>query len=226
MALALLAGPALAQTPPAVAPQNPSPAAPLEVPAAPPATPPATAPESAPAAPPAAPAPPPTATPAPPADQGHAAFEGQQQELTAVPVITKTGSASWDEGFDTIVTTLKDIEGEMKRLGLTPAGDAFVVYTQSDDAGFEFEAQIPFSGATTAKPEKDVQLSASFAGKTMKFHHSGAFSNMDGTYEQIANYLDARNIVTLDTLYIEQYRTDPRTTAPDRLEVDILVPVK
>ncbi len=168
---------------------------------------------------------PPTATPAPDG-HGQTVFGGEGAVLSPVPVLTRAGTSSWDEGYDSIVAALKVIAAEMTRLGLTQAGEVMVVYTQSDDAGFEFEAQIPFSGATTARPQNNVKLGASFNGKALRFQHKGSFADMDDTYEQIANFLDARNITALDNLYIEQYRTDPRTTPPDQLLVDILVPVR
>ncbi|MEP9369041.1 GyrI-like domain-containing protein [Xanthobacter sp. VNH20] len=153
------------------------------------------------------------------------AFTGEETQLATIPVLTKSGSASWDTGFDTIVATLKDITAEMNRMGLKRAGDVFIVYNSSDDAGFEFEAQVPFTGATTQKPQGEVKLGASFAGKAFKFTHRGSFADMDDTYEAIANFLDAKNVAAQD-LYIEQYRTDPQSTAPDSLVVDIFVPVR
>ncbi len=152
-------------------------------------------------------------------------FTGEGIVMSPVPVLAKTGSSSWDEGYDSIVGSLRAIQAEMEKLGLTQAGQVFVVYTQSDDAGFEYEAQIPFSGATTDTPGNGVKLAASFNGKALKFMHKGSFADMDDTYEQIANYLDARSVTALD-FYIEQYHTDPRTTAPDQLLLDILVPVR
>ncbi|WP_341991197.1 GyrI-like domain-containing protein [Azorhizobium sp. AG788] len=152
-------------------------------------------------------------------------FTGEGIVMTPVPVLSKSGSSSWDEGYDSIVGSLKAIQVEMDKLGLTQAGQVFVVYTQSDDAGFEYEAQIPFSGATSDKPGNNVRLAASFNGKALKFMHKGSFADMDDTYEQIANYLDARNVTALE-FYIEQYHTDPRTTPPDQLLLDILVPVR
>jgi hypothetical protein len=68
-----------------------------------------------------------------------------------------------------------------------------------------------------------MKLGGSYAGKVLKFTHSGSFADMDNTYEQIANYLDEKN-VNADELYVERYRTDLVTTAPDALKIDILVP--
>ena len=145
--------------------------------------------------------------------------------LAPVPVLTKKGSASWEAGFDIIVQTLKAVTAEMTRLGLKRSGDVTILYTASDDAGFEFEAQIPFEGATTEKPRDGVMLGASFAGKALKFTHKGTFADMDVTYEAIANTLDVKNLEAQDS-YLEIYRTDPMVTPPDALEVDIYVPLR
>ncbi|MFG1343646.1 GyrI-like domain-containing protein [Xanthobacter autotrophicus DSM 431] len=195
-----------------------------------PATPPAAGtPPASPAAPP--PTPQPAQTPIDPkavetvpvAPSGRS-LNPQEITLSPVPVLTLGGHATWEEAYDKLVAGLKQADAELKRLGLTRSGDAFVAYTSSDDLGFDYEVQLPFSGTTTQKPQGDMKLGASFAGKVMRFTHAGSFADMDNTYEQIANYLDEKN-VEQNTLYIEQYRTDLTTASPEALEIDILVPL-
>lgn len=165
-------------------------------------------------------------TQTPPAAPGEAEpFVAQEMTLSPLPVVTKPGNAAWDEGFDKITATMRDVLTELSRLGLERAGDMFVVYTQSDDAGFDYEVQVPFSGVTTGKPMGDMSLGGSYSGKVLRFVHTGAFADMDNTYEQIANYLDSKNLEA-DNTYIEQYRTDPLTTPPDQLTIDILIPLR
>jgi effector-binding domain-containing protein len=48
---------------------------------------------------------------------------------------------------------------------------------------------------------------------------------MDTTYDAITNFLDEKQLDAKD-LFIEQYVTDPVTTAPDKLVVEVYVPVK
>ncbi len=153
-----------------------------------------------------------------------AAFIPEELTLAPVPVLALSGHATWEEAYDKLVATMKALDKELSRLGLARAGDAMVVYTASDDLGFDFEAQLPFSGTTTQKPDGSMKLGGSYAGKVLQFSHSGSFADMDNTYEQIANYLDEKNI-TADELYVERYRTDLAATAPDALKIDILVPV-
>ncbi|MEW6257838.1 MAG: GyrI-like domain-containing protein [Pseudomonadota bacterium] len=150
---------------------------------------------------------------------------GEPVVLNPMPVLTKAGTSSWDEGFDTIVATVDAILAEMNRIGLKRAGEVMIAYTQSDEAGFEFEAQVPFSGDSAEKPREGVKMGASYSGRVMKFHHSGSFADMDTTYEGVANYLDSRNIEGQD-FYIERYLTDPTSASPEALEVDIFVPLR
>lgn len=159
-----------------------------------------------------------------PVGPGGERFTGHEEVLASVPVLTLSGSGKWDDAYDILVAAIKALDAEVSRLGLKRAGDVFVVYGESGDDDFKYEVQMPFSGVTTKKPSGGMTLGASYAGKVMRFTHSGAFTDMDNTYEMIANYLDEKNINAGD-LYMEQYRTDLATSAPDKLKIDILVPV-
>lgn len=150
---------------------------------------------------------------------------GDPMEMVPVPVLQKKATSSWDDAFPTIVETLKAVDAELARLKLKPTGAPYVIYTLTDDAGFEFEAAVPFEGATVEKPHDGMEFSASPGGKALRFTHRGPYDAMDPTYEQIANMLDAKDLEAQD-LYIEEYRSDPRTTDQDNLVIDIWVPLK
>ncbi|WP_428031837.1 GyrI-like domain-containing protein [Ancylobacter sp.] len=150
---------------------------------------------------------------------------GEPATLQPVPVLMKKAHAGWDDAFKTIVATLGEIDAEMARLKLKPNGASFIIYTATDDLGFDFEAAVPFEGATVEKPQNGMEFSASPAGKALRFTHRGPYDAMDPTYEQIANLLDAKDLEAQD-LYVEEYRSDPRTTPEDNLVIDIWVPLK
>jgi effector-binding domain-containing protein len=48
---------------------------------------------------------------------------------------------------------------------------------------------------------------------------------MDTTYEAITNFIDDHGIEAQD-MFVEQYTTDPPVSTPDRLVIDIYVPIK
>ncbi|MCK0197537.1 GyrI-like domain-containing protein [Ancylobacter sp. 6x-1] len=150
---------------------------------------------------------------------------GELVQMQPKPVLTVKGQSSWDDGFQTIVKAVTAVDAELARLKLKPLGAPLVVYTGTDDAGFDYEVAMPFAGATTEKPGEGFAFSASPAGKALRFTHRGSYDAMDPTYEQIANLLDAKDLEAQD-LYVEEYRSDPRTSSPDDLVIDIFVPLK
>jgi effector-binding domain-containing protein len=194
-----------AETPPSAA--SPAPA---QAPAAP-----------APAAPPAADAPP----PAPTAPNVRAADPfGEEQTLTARKVVTLGGSANWDSAFETLVGSLKTLSAFIEKQGIKRAGPVLIVYTSTDDTGFTYQAEIPVD-QEPKNLAKGMAIGASPEGRTLKFVHRGSYDNMDNTYEAITNHLDERKLEAKDT-FIEEYVTDPLTTAEDKLVINVFVPLK
>ena len=192
--------------------------------------------ESAPAAGPPAAAAPAPATPAaeerpagapaaggPPATQAADPF-GVEVDLKGRKVVIAKGSANWDSAFDTLLDSLKALTTALDKQGIKPAGNPMIVYTSTDDNGFTFLAQIPVDQEPTNLP-KDMSVGTSFEGKALKFVHHGSYDNMDNTYEAITNHLDEKKLEAKDT-FIEEYVTDPLTTAEDKLVINVFVPLK
>lgn len=194
-----------AQAPPAAATPAPAPA-----PAAP-----------APAAPPAAEAPP--AAPSAPNVRAADPF-GEEQTLTARKVVMLGGSANWDSAFETLVGSLKTLSAFIEKQGIRPAGPVLIVYTSTDDTGFTYQAEIPVD-QEPKNLAKGMSVGTSPEGRTLKFVHRGSYDNMDNTYEAITNHLDERKLEARDT-FIEEYVTDPLTTAEDKLVINVFVPLK
>jgi effector-binding domain-containing protein len=231
LATAQTASPPASTVPPAATPAPtdstaaPAPSATTPAPATPA---PAASDSATPATPPAA-APPPAAaqTPAtPPADQKAQAAEpfGEEVTLTAKKVLSLRGTSNWESAFDNIVESIKTLTTFLKKQGVTPAGPTLIVYTSTDDAGFSFLAEIPVD-KDIKDVGKDMSMSQSPDGKSLKFVHHGSYDNMDNTYEAITNYLDDKKLEAKDT-FIEEYVTDPLTTAEDKLVINVFVPLK
>jgi effector-binding domain-containing protein len=203
------AKPAQPAAPAAETPSSAASPAPAQAPAAP-----------APAAPPAAEAPP---VPAAPNVRAADPF-GEEQTLTARKVVTLGGSANWDSAFETLVGSLKTLSAFIEKQGIKRAGPVLIVYTSTDDTGFTYQAEIPVD-QEPKNLAKGMAIGASPEGRTLKFVHRGSYDNMDNTYEAITNHLDEKKLEAKDT-FIEEYVTDPLTTAEDKLVINVFVPLK
>jgi effector-binding domain-containing protein len=190
-----------------------------------------------------APAPPPVVQPVPPApeptpqpvpqpappvatDPVQPAPEfGLEVQLVARPMLFMRGTATWDGAWPTLVGAFRKVSTYIGKNSLAADGAPFVIYTQTDDNGFEFQAAIPIKAEPRTRPRGEVQYGLSPAGKALRFAHEGSYAEMDQLYEAIANYLDERQLESRE-LFIEEYAKDPLTTPEGELRVFIFVPLK
>ncbi len=217
------------------APAQPAPAPAMPAPAAPspdqPAPPPATAAQPAPATPapgaPASSAPAQTTArttlfpnPGDPTDVG----EGV---LTAKPSVTITGTSNWEDAFTNLKTTFAKLEDELKKAGITPTGRPLTIFVHTDDDGFRYEAMIPIAQVPEGKTEltPEIKFGRTPEGKAFRFVHKDAYDEIDGTYETITAYLDAKDIEAKDA-FIEEYVSDFTDGQDTNFEVNIYVQPK
>ncbi len=170
------------------------------------------------------PAAPPPAAAANPAPVQTADPFGQETTLEARKVVMVKGTANWDSAFDTLIDAFKALNTLLDKQGIKHAGNSMIVYTSTDDTGFTFVAEIPVEQDPKNLP-KDMSIGKSPEGKALKFVHRGSYDNMDNTYEAITNHLDDKKLEAKDT-FIEEYLTDPLTTAEDKLVINVFVPLK
>jgi effector-binding domain-containing protein len=212
----------LAQSPTPGPGASPPPAESTKPDAAPAAGP--AAPSATPAAPPAAaetPTTPPAAAPAP--VQTADPF-GEQITLEPKTVVVLKSTANWDSAFDALIESFKSLSALLEKQGIKPAGNPMIVYTATDDTGFSYLAEIPVD-QTPKNLTKDMSMGKSPDGRALKFVHRGSYDNMDNTYEAITNHLDDKKLEAKDT-FVEEYTTDPLTTAEDKLVINVYVPLK
>ncbi|ABD05069.1 transcription activator, effector binding [Rhodopseudomonas palustris HaA2] len=225
-ALMLVTAAASAQTETKPADPAPPPAATTPAPEAAPA----------PATPAPAPAPPATETPAPPPPAAEApavppvskvqSADPFGEEITLEPktaVILK-GKANWDNAFESLIEAFKSVTALLAKQGIKSNGNPMIVYTSTDDNGFTFQAEIPVPEAPKNLPQT-MSMGTTPDGKALKFVHRGSYDNMDNTYEAITNHLDEKKLEAKDT-FVEEYTTDPLTTAEDKLVINVYVPMK
>jgi effector-binding domain-containing protein len=240
--LAFVPALALAQTPPAPA----APPAAVEAPAPAPVTPPAPsndqpAPQAQVPSPTPAPQAETPATPAPaqsapaPVTAGRSTLVPNPGDptnvdegvLVAKPTVVLQGTSTWDEGFTNLKNAFAKIETELKKAGIAPTGRPLTVFVHTDDAGFRYEAMIPIAQAPEGKSEltPEIKFGKTPEGKSFRFIHEDAYDEIDGTYETITAYLDAKDIVSKD-VFIEEYVTDLTDAQDTNLKVNIYVQPK
>jgi effector-binding domain-containing protein len=213
LALVLAVGQAVAQTTPPPAAQ-PAPAQPPQ----PAPTPPAPSEQMPPAAPPVG------SMGAPSPLQPGDAF-GQEVTLPDRTIVYLKGHTNWDTAFDTLIDSFKSLNAYLDKQGIKSDGLPMTIYTQTDDTGFQFEAAMPVAEAPKDPPKGDIAVGKAPVGKALKFVHRGSYDAMDSTYEAITNYLDDKQLEAKDLL-IEEYTTNPVTSNPDTLVINVFVPVK
>jgi effector-binding domain-containing protein len=162
-----------------------------------------------------------------PAQQGKANVDpfGEPITLPERTIVYLKGSANWDSAFETLVDAFKSVYGYLDKEGIKPAGPALTIYTQTDDAGFEYQAAVPIAAPPKVPPQGDLMLGPAPSGKALKFVHRGSYEDMDTVYEAITNHLDVQHIEAKD-IFIEEYQTDPTKTPEEQLVIHILVPTK
>jgi effector-binding domain-containing protein len=150
---------------------------------------------------------------------------GEQVTLPERTIIYLKGYSKWDSAFETLVDAFKSLQEYLDKQDVKAAGAAITIYTQTDDAGFSFQAALPVAQAPKDPPKGDIAVGQAPSGKALKFVHRGSYDAMDSTYEAITNYLDDKQMEAKD-LFIEEYATDPVKTDPNKLVVNVFVPVK
>jgi effector-binding domain-containing protein len=158
-------------------------------------------------------------------ESGESAEFGVEITLPEKTIVFLTGSGNWDTAYETVVDAFKTIHEFVDKRRLKPDGDAMMIYTGADDAGFTFKAAIPVMGPFENPPKGDIGVGPSPSGKAYKFIHRGAYDGMENLYEAITNFFDEKNIQPGD-LFIERYVTDPRTTPEDELVIEVIFPVQ
>ena len=171
------------------------------------------------------PAAPPKLDPASPSPLQPGDAFGAEVMLPQRTIIYLKGHTNWDAAFDTLVDAFKSLNEYLDKQGIKSNGPAMTIYTETDDTGFSFEAAMPVAVAPQNPPKGDIAVGQAPSGKALKFVHRGSYDAMDSTYEAITNYLDDKRLEAKD-LFIEEYASDPVTTNPDRLVINVFVPVK
>jgi effector-binding domain-containing protein len=150
---------------------------------------------------------------------------GEEVTLPEKKALVRHNKTTWEEAWPNLVATFKALRSEADRLKLNVNGAPLVIYRGTSDEGFEFDAALPIEADPASAPGDDFKIMQTRGTKAIKFTYRGPFDAMDATYENISNYLDSNRIEAED-LSIEEYVTDPVTTKPSEIVINIYMPLK
>jgi effector-binding domain-containing protein len=144
------------------------------------------------------------------------------------PVLMLKGQSTWDDGYENLMEAIVKLNAEAKKLGLATVGRPKTAFLSTDDQGFKFEAMVDLASEPTPPPtnlSKDFTIAKSAVGKALKFTHSGAYDDIDTTYEAITAYLDEKGAKARN-IFIEEYLKDTKSSEDPAFEMNIYVLVE
>lgn len=158
-----------------------------------------------------------------PAEEGAIKVE----EIAARVTIQAHGAAKWEEGYAKIAETIAKLRAAAQKAGLKETGRPLAVFTDTDDAGFKFDAMLPVDAPADSKADlgADVSIAQAPSGKAVRFEHRGAYDDIDSTYEAITAYLDEKGLEARN-LFVEEYVSEAKDSSDMALQVDIYVFLK
>ena len=147
--------------------------------------------------------------------------------LPAKPAAILSGRAKWDDAVPSLKAAFKRIEDEMTKADVRLTGRPLTVFTKTEDDGFQYDAMIPIEAAPAQVPGSadGVHIGTTPTGKGLRYRHVGSYDQIDGTYETLTAYLDAKDIAVRDQ-FIEEYVTDLGDAADEKLDVNIYALLK
>lgn len=150
---------------------------------------------------------------------------GEETNLIGKPIIYVKGTGTWEDTFETITNALKKLKTYADKEGLKADGPAITIFTSADDKGFDFEVAVPTAAPPKNPPHGEIAVGTSPQGRALKFVYRGSYDELELFYETVTNYLD-ENRIELPNSYIEEYPTDLLSTDPDKLAINVLIPIK
>lgn len=116
--------------------------------------------------------------------------------------------------------------GQMIEAGLfVPDGPAVAIYRGDPSAELDVQIGFPVMTAPTRtipSDAGDIVASAFPAGNVAITSHVGSFDGLPAAWERLVAAADGTPTGT----WIEAYVSDPRTSAPDQLRTDLLLPIR
>ena len=145
-------------------------------------------------------------------------------KLVARPVLILRGQATWDDGYEALMSAFKALRSEAGRLGLAHVGKPQTMFSETNDQSFKYEAMLTLEKEPDAalKPQGGMAFGKSPEGRAFVFKHVGAYDDIDSVYEAITAWLDEKNL-TAKGSFVEEYLNEPQGSDDALLELNIYV---
>jgi len=149
-------------------------------------------------------------------------------ELVAKPAIVVRGKAQWETAYGDLRAAFGRGQLAATKAGLVVSGYPITVFVETNDTAFTYDAILPIASSPATPPSDlgaDITLGTTPSGKAIRFAHLASYDEIDGAYEQITAYLDAKDIVVKDA-FIEEYLVFGETSASPGTTINIFVQPK
>ena len=123
------------------------------------------------------------------------------------PALIAHGKGEWEKAYDQIREAVAKLKNAAEKSKLNVTGYPLTIFVETSDTGFTYDIMLPIAAAPASPPSdigSDMRLGETPSGKAIRFVHLASYDEIDGAYEQITAYLDAKEIIVKDA-FIEEY---------------------
>ena len=125
--------------------------------------------------------------------------------LESKPALITHGKGEWEKAYDQIREAVTKLKSAAEKSKLSVIGYPLTIFVETNNAGFTYDIVLPIAPASPVSDlPGDVKLGETPSGRAIRFVHLASYDEIDGAYEQITAYLDAKDIVVKDA-FIEEY---------------------
>jgi effector-binding domain-containing protein len=147
--------------------------------------------------------------------------------LESRPALITHGKGEWEKAYDQIREAVTKLKAAAEKSKLSVVGYPLTIFIETDNSGFTYDIMLPIAAASPPPPDlaSDIKLGETPTGKAIRFVHLASYDEIDGAYEQITAYLDAKDIVVKDA-FIEEYLAFGDKSNSPETTINILVQPK
>lgn len=147
--------------------------------------------------------------------------------LESHPALITHGKGEWEKAYDQIREAVAKLKAAAEKSKLSVVGYPLTIFIETDNSGFTYDIMLPIAAASLPPPDLagDIKLGETPTGKAIRFVHLASYDEIDGAYEQITAYLDAKDIIVKDA-FIEEYLAFGEKSNSPETTINILVQPK